>query len=625
MLAEAYMLRKQYGDAMDVLQWAQRAFITYQQHQRVTQFPLELSVNLGVCLLHQGEADKARHALQRLQQHSAQEYGDMFFKVADESMLTSTPDYAMALEYLNELLSHNARYDQPSVWLRVAQCHRALHHASEAIDWYQRVFDAIGDVEACVALVELVAHRGEHTRALQLADQYFARSLPTQQQQQQRTLDSVEIRLTVLQAFSYYQLSDYARFVDAALRVLLDARLVFFRKRKYRSRTHHRSAPFPVVHRHVELLELGVAEAQQAQQQAQEAEANVEPEAERIAAADDDDDDHNTNNDNCDHGDDKKEHREEAEELHTLKSEFERGTTPQLPPQNIIEIVGFDEYLRLVFATCKSLLWLRRATEAFRVIRVCMAYILGDATVELDAERENMLRYLAARVAYHANEYYYAARQMRVVCPRKPYNVALWNHFYKVVSQGGEFTVSVRYLERLLVRFPECVPLRLLVGHHAAMSSSYSLALAEYFPAFRLRPNNPTVCLSIGLAYLNQCMSRRVPDRHFHVMLAFAFLWRYAELAGWTQEVYYNLGRAFQQLALYHFAIAMYVKALNDFASPPPPSTPLTNAEPPILLHTTSISDLRQEIAYNLALTYQASGAPHLARELLYQHLVVRD
>jgi general transcription factor 3C polypeptide 3 (transcription factor C subunit 4) len=664
MLAEGHMLHESYDAAMEILQWAHR------RHGRADTMPLELSVNLALCLLHQGETHSAKQALRRLLAHSPLEYGDMYFKVA-VAMSNVAGDYATSLEYLLELI-RNPAYNQPSVLLRIAQCHRALNHTVQAIDYFQRVFEQSGDVEACLALSELTSQRGDHQQVLRIINDYHERQKQQRQQQAAeavaaaaaeaggdnkegiainegtstlpelpRTLPTpADVRVSVIQAFSYFNLSHYDLFVEVALDVLHDRRLLFFRRRRQRFRSTKRptlpgyvkpddtamSIPKAARRRSTATPRKGAGTAaanatsgdnpsnindgdamdvdppqqvdpstqQQQQQDDAQEQDELEPGAEQIAALDDGID------------------------------ASQRG----LASQSILEILGVDEYMRLVFAASKALVWVRRFADAFRTVRICTAYILGEGSIDIDLEHENMLRYLASKVAYLAGEYAFASRQMRAIHPHKPYNVALWNHFYKVISKASVFTVSSRYLERQLARHPDCVPLRLLVGHHAAMSGSYGLALAEYFPAFQLRPNNPTVCLSIGLAYLNQSMSRKVADRHYHVMLAFAFLWRYAELSGWSQEAYYNMGRAFQQLSLHHFAINMYEKALQVR----PASVPEYDLDTGAFIRQRPIqepvpdeasADLSREIAFNLATMYRTTGSPHLARQLLQSYLTI--
>ena len=49
-------------------------------------------------------------------------------------------------------------------------------------------------------------------------------------------------------------------------------------------------------------------------------------------------------------------------------------------------------------------------------------------------------------------------------------------------------------------------------------------AVGEFFQAYRLGPQQPLTLLCIGLAYIQQAMTRKVDDRNRTVLQAFAFL-----------------------------------------------------------------------------------------------------
>ena len=56
------------------------------------------------------------------------------------------------------------------------------------------------------------------------------------------------------------------------------------------------------------------------------------------------------------------------------------------------------------------------------------------------------------------------------------------------------------------------------------MQNHLGSALEEYLAAYSLEPENVLILLCIGVTYLNQSMSRKVPNRHHAVLAAFAFL-----------------------------------------------------------------------------------------------------
>ena len=74
----------------------------------------------------------------------------------------------------------------------------------------------------------------------------------------------------------------------------------------------------------------------------------------------------------------------------------------------------------------------------------------------------------------------------------------------------------------------------------------------------------------------------------------------------------YNIGRAFQQIGLNHFAVHMYEDAMK--CGPP------TNVVDQVCEDS---FDLKHEIAFNLSLIYRQSGNHRMANYVLFKHNVV--
>ncbi len=70
-------------------------------------------------------------------------------------------------------------------------------------------------------------------------------------------------------------------------------------------------------------------------------------------------------------------------------------------------------------------------------------------------------------------------------------------------NRTGNFVSNVKFMTRLLHKYPQSVPLMILVGHHSSMSNSFNLALREYFKVYQLMPNEPIVNLCIGKYWMN--------------------------------------------------------------------------------------------------------------------------
>ena len=153
----------------------------------------------------------------------------------------------------------------------------------------------------------------------------------------------------------------------------------------------------------------------------------------------------------------------------------------------------------------------------------------------------------------------------------------------------------------------------MLAGHQSSSWDIASLTVGELTLAHQKHPQDPLILFCIGLAFLSASMQRTINDRQHTVIKAFAFLQRYQEcrVARGADvpdtstaedsdkldkdllrvESWYNIGRAHQQLGLYHLAIAMYEKVLRFFE--------LTKKTiPPEYL-------LCRETAYNLSLIYK--------------------
>eukprot|EP01094_Clydonella_sp_ATCC50884_P005311 TRINITY_DN1423_c0_g1_i2.p1 TRINITY_DN1423_c0_g1~~TRINITY_DN1423_c0_g1_i2.p1 ORF type:complete len:111 (-),score=36.69 TRINITY_DN1423_c0_g1_i2:490-822(-) len=110
-------------------------------------------------------------------------------------------------------------------------------------------------------------------------------------------------------------------------------------------------------------------------------------------------------------------------------------------------------------------------------------------------------------------------------------------------------------------------------------------------------------------------MNRNVHGRHVTIVRAVAFMMRYYELSEKSPRASYNVGRAFHQLDLTHFAIPYYEKALAG-------AGPALNDEHYELRQSEHVI-MRRFAAHNLMLIYKASGQEDRAREILYEYLVI--
>ncbi|XP_067129558.1 general transcription factor 3C polypeptide 3 [Centruroides vittatus] len=187
-------------------------------------------------------------------------------------------------------------------------------------------------------------------------------------------------------------------------------------------------------------------------------------------------------------------------------------------------------------------------------------------------------------------------------------NNKLWNLYSQIVIMNKD-TRHNRFCLRLLWKNQDHVPLQFLNGHSAMIAGTYKHALGEYMPILKTTPEDPYVMFCIGLTFVHLACQKFAEKRHSLVIQSCAFLMRYYELRGECQESLYNLGRAMHQLGLNSVALHFYKKAL---------ACPL-----PISSDNQDIFDLRHEIAYNMCLIYQASGATALAQMYLRRYCII--
>jgi len=143
--------------------------------------------------------------------------------------------------------------------------------------------------------------------------------------------------------------------------------------------------------------------------------------------------------------------------------------------------------------------------------------------------------------------------------------------------------------------------LYLFYGHLFNAAKNYIDALNYYTKAYKIAPNDPLICFSLGLAHIQRAMQRKSRNRHEHVSCGLCMIFKYQELVNFSQESYYNLGRIFQHLELNHLAVEYYEKVFS--------TKPLDR-----------VPNFSQEAAYNLSLIYSVDGSPHLANEILMKY-----
>lgn len=255
----------------------------------------------------------------------------------------------------------------------------------------------------------------------------------------------------------------------------------------------------------------------------------------------------------------------------------------------------------------------RVVNTVYELVSEEMAFWEDDGDVS--NQRRSELRFMVAQVAYSFRSYRRAAEMTRQLCSMHPENGLIWHFYFKAVNQTREFYMSKGWTRRLLREHTDNVFLYLLSGHLALVSRSYAFAINFYLEAYDMGEQSPVTLLSIGIAFLSRALSRVCPDRNQAMIRAFSFFHKYFIHSayggvGSMHEACFNLGRAFHHVSLYQYAIPLYKKVLSH-----------TVADRLYVDSSNQRLTLKREAAYNLAHIYRASGAVHLARELLIDYL----
>eukprot|EP00123_Amoebidium_parasiticum_P006302 comp17287_c0_seq1/m.16404 comp17287_c0_seq1/g.16404 ORF comp17287_c0_seq1/g.16404 comp17287_c0_seq1/m.16404 type:complete len:997 (-) comp17287_c0_seq1:391-3381(-) len=265
------------------------------------------------------------------------------------------------------------------------------------------------------------------------------------------------------------------------------------------------------------------------------------------------------------------------------------------------------EWVDLVLETCKVLILQKRPHEAKDILEVVAS---DRKRFQYKAEVVTTIRLMLFVANHELGDHKSSCHTVRMMAYRRPYDVPLFNTLNRLMCTAHMYPACTMPIRRLLVKYPDSVPLMLLYAHYFLLTGSYRVALAEYLRAYKQLPDEPCVNLFVGVALLNHAMSRTCDDRHMYALEGYAFVFRYHKLRDGDAEASYNLGRAFHQLGLVHLAVPYYEKVLSE-------GTPHGNEE------EEGVEGLQREAAYNLSLIYRASGNSSLARRLLWQYCTV--
>uniref|UniRef100_A0AAR2L4S2 General transcription factor IIIC, polypeptide 3 n=1 Tax=Pygocentrus nattereri TaxID=42514 RepID=A0AAR2L4S2_PYGNA len=218
MAAELYIANHQYGKALQVRENGLHPDPETEEEQKVEKKEeaeaKDIRVKLMVCLIHQSVFKPLDPMLTSLMEQSPEELGDLYLDVAEAFM--DEGEYNSALPLLSALVC-SERYNLAVVWLRHAECLKALGHLEVAVKSYSKVVEmAPLHLEARLALSTLQQQLGRPNCALQaLEPMYDPDTLAQDSSAAQQELKLLLHRSTLLR--SQGRTEDY---IDALLTML---------------------------------------------------------------------------------------------------------------------------------------------------------------------------------------------------------------------------------------------------------------------------------------------------------------------------------------------------------------------------------------------------------------------
>ncbi|KAG7315610.1 hypothetical protein KOW79_020476 [Hemibagrus wyckioides] len=185
--------------------------------------PIDIRVKLMVCLIHQNVFKPLNPMVMSMMEQSPEELGDLYLDVAEAFM--DKGEYVSALPLLGALVC-SERYNLAVVWLRHAECLKALGHLEVAAKSYSKVVEmAPLHLEARLALSTLQQQLGRPESALKaLEPMYDPDTLAQDSSAAQQELKLLLHRSTLLR--SQGRTYDYIDTVLTMLSMLLKVAMV---------------------------------------------------------------------------------------------------------------------------------------------------------------------------------------------------------------------------------------------------------------------------------------------------------------------------------------------------------------------------------------------------------------
>lgn len=565
-LCELYLLQQQHQLLINTIKFLDSLPLSLRSSEgaegaggaEAAQLPIDLTVKYGLAHLHLGRKDQAEVLFSCLYDLPVEEYGDLYFDVAEAYVACNVLD--RALDIYDTLSGPN--FDQSALWIRQAGCLRQVGQTKNdllrCISLYERVLEAEPDhVDARIALAELYREVGDEDRAMTL--------IKKKNKKKKKKKKRPEM---VLQQPGG---SDLAVSSAEELKVLVANANLLYNTNKDLEKFLAECLP---------PIQASIAAADVLVERSEE-EEEEEEDADRV---------------------------KDLIKLRRRKKSKGKGRATVAHPAK--KLLGTPAFIELILKACKALSYLRRSKEAADLVLQIEGWGAGSkSSVQLQqpeaVEVMDEVKVMAAGITYNAGDYDMAYKFIRYVVSQRPHSFTDVHLLNRIINKLAFHSKCVRFVERLLDKHPDSVPLRILTGHAFLMHQNYDYALDQYGRVYSdpRYTYNPTVNMFMGIASVQKAMLRRTSDRHHGLMRAFAFFHHYYRLRRGDAEASYNLARAYHFLGLVSYAIKYYQE----------------------VLHRANQGDgaLKCEAAHNLAVIYVQSGSHELARQLYREYSTV--
>lgn len=527
--------------------------------------PLELVVNYGICKAYLGDMNEALSTLSQLFNESVEDYGDLFYNVAEAFLAIG--EFTHARSVFSILCRHNS-WDIPSIWLKIAQTYRSEGKFTEAARLFERVLEAVPiNVYSVVALYEIYQSTGEKARACSVLDN-FLNTCNTSDDPDSIISRKELVKIKESKIKLLYELDRIDEFVNEGLKLISDCRSGLFdscipqrRKNKKKDQQQISSS----------VVSSFVPNDPNAENESQEPTEVGESEDKEI---------------------------EGEEEI--IEDEKEGDQVPALLP--LLRILEPPKFFNFILRLCTVLSSLGRNAEAAGIAEAgneCSRMSRPDSTDDI-----MKLKKFTVEIFYRLEQYQIAFDKIRPLCIAEPDSPVLWNLLDEILIKSKMYyrDKPQKVLVRLLQKHPNNFALIMLVAHHCLVSGHHSVE--EYTNALCVNPDDPLANLCLGISLILKSASRKITDKNYSIIKGFAFLYKYARVRGQqSQEVLYNLARAYQQLGIVHIAEKLYLEVLK-------PSVVDKQSQEPT-------ENLKMEAAYNLSYLYRQSGSHELAKSIV--------